>query len=94
MKVLSEVRVIHESRRVISLDFAAEFSSGFATYLMASTAAVGAGKRLQSAVGLIGCFSRADSKEATEKMGGPAERTGWGCAMQVACSSWMGGADG
>jgi len=38
----------------MSLDFAAEFSSGLATYVLASSAAVGAGRRLQSAVAVSG----------------------------------------
>jgi len=57
-----------------------------ATYLLASSAAVGAGRRLQSAVALIGQLLR---EEATESERGPAERTGW---MQAGCSSWMGAA--
>jgi hypothetical protein len=73
---------------VISLGFAAEFSSGLATYLLASSAAVGAGRRLQSAVALIGWLLR---EETTESERGPAERTGW---MRAGCSSWMGAADG
>ena len=67
----------------MSLDFAAEFSSGLATYVLASSAAVGAGRRLQSAGALIGWFLR---EETTEIERGPAERTGW--MQQVAVVGW------